>query len=66
MVIEVFGFSPRAELPDTSIHTFASRLHDRNPPEHYVNQAYERYLANHPNNEFRSIFPVQRSMAGCR
>lgn len=26
MVIEVFGFSPRAGLPDTFIHTFASRL----------------------------------------
>jgi len=60
MVIEVFGFSPRAGLPDTSIQTFASRLHDRDPPENYVNrQAYERYIANNPNNEFRSIFPVQ-------
>lgn len=59
MVIEVFGFSPRAGLPDTSIHTFASRLHDRDPPEKYVNRkAYEMYLANNPNNEFRSIFPV--------
>ena len=29
MVIEVFGFSPRAGLPDTSILTFASRLHNR-------------------------------------
>jgi hypothetical protein len=59
MVIEVFGFSPRAGLPDTSIQTFASRLHDRNPPENYVNRkAYEMYLANNPNNEFRSVFPV--------
>ncbi|MFO0969231.1 MAG: hypothetical protein U0793_27055 [Gemmataceae bacterium] len=60
MVIEVFGYSPRAGVPDTSIQTFASRLHDRDPPENYVNrQAYERYLANRPNNEYRSIFPVQ-------
>jgi hypothetical protein len=60
MVIEVFGFSPRAGLPDTCIQTFASRLHDRNPPENYVNrQAYERYLADYPNNESRSIFPVR-------
>jgi hypothetical protein len=59
MVIEVFGFSPRAGLPDTSIQTFASRLHDRDPPENYVNRkAYEMYLANNPNNEFRSVFPV--------
>jgi hypothetical protein len=59
MAIEVFGFSPRAGLPDTAIQTFASRLHDRNPPESYVNrQAYESYVANHPHNEYRSIFPV--------
>ena len=59
VVIEVFGFSPRAGLPDTSIQTFASRLHNRNPPEDYVNRhACEMYLANNPNNEFRSIFPV--------
>jgi hypothetical protein len=35
IVIEVFGFSPRAGLPDTHIYTFASRLHDRDPPEGY-------------------------------
>ena len=59
MVIEVFGFSPRAGLPDTSIQTFASLPHDRDPPEKYVSrQAYERYLANNPNNDFRSIFPI--------
>lgn len=59
MAIEVFGFSPRAGLPDTAIQTFASRLRDRNPPERYVNrEAYERYLANNPHNEYRSVFPV--------
>jgi hypothetical protein len=59
MVIEVFGFSPRAGLPDTSIQTVASRLHHRNPPEDYVNlKAYEGYPANNPNNESRLIFPV--------
>jgi hypothetical protein len=60
MVIEVFGFSPRAGLPDTYIQTFASRLRDRNGPEDYVNrEAYERYLANNPHNESRSVFPIQ-------
>jgi hypothetical protein len=59
MVIEVFGFSPRSGLPDTNIHTLASKLHDRNPPDHYVSrEAYERYLANKPHNESRFIFPV--------
>ena len=32
MVIEVFGFSPRLALPDTHIHTFASRLNNRDQP----------------------------------
>lgn len=60
MVIEVFGFSPRAGFPDTCIHTFASRLHNRDRPSSYVNrQAYEDYLATRPNNEFRTVVPVQ-------
>jgi len=60
MVIEVFGFSPRAGLPDTHIHTFASELSDRDPPERYViRDAYERYLANNPHNESRFIFPIE-------
>ncbi len=59
IVIEVFGFSPRAGLPDTCIQTFASRLHDRNSPGNYVTQqAYENYLLNNPHNESRSVFPI--------
>jgi hypothetical protein len=59
LVIEVFGFSPRAGLPDIAIQTFASRPHNRNGPEKYVNrQAYENYLAQHPHNEYRSIYPI--------
>src|SRR5262249_15326018 len=61
MAIEVFGFSPRAGLPDTYIKTFASRLHDRDAPERYVNrQAYERDLVNNPHNEYRSVCPVHK------
>jgi hypothetical protein len=60
LVIEVFGFSPRAGMPDTAIFTFASRLHDRDLPEDYVNrEAYERYLTNHPHDEFRQVFPIE-------
>jgi hypothetical protein len=62
MVIEVFGFSPRVGLPDTCIHTFASQLRDRDPPEKYVNQeAYERYLANNPHNDSRSVYPIDEA-----
>ena len=60
MVIEVFGFSPRAGLPDTHIYTFASRIHDRDPPEQYRDrEAYENYLAQSPHNESRFVHPVE-------
>lgn len=49
IAIEVFGFSPRAGLPDTHI----SRPHDRNTPEKYNSQlAYER-----PNGELLHQLP---------
>jgi len=59
MAIEVFGYSPRAGLPDTHIYTFASTLDNRDSPENYKNlQAYENYLANNPHNDSRFIFPI--------
>jgi len=59
LVIEVFGFSPRGGLPDTHIHTFASRLHNRDTPANYVSaEAYENYLHNNPNNESRFVYPI--------
>ena len=59
MVIEVFGYSPRAGLPDAHIYTFASTLHNRDSPEKYKSrQAYENYLANNPHNDSRFIYPM--------
>jgi hypothetical protein len=59
LVIEVFGFSPRAGHPDTSIHTFSSRLYNRNTEANYVSSvAYQNYLANNPHNEHRAVFAV--------
>jgi hypothetical protein len=59
IVIEVFGFSPRSELPDTHIHTFASTLCNRDVPEMYgKGELYDNYLANNPNNDSRFVFPV--------
>lgn len=59
IVIEVFGFSPRAGLPDTSVYTFGSILNNRKTPEQYVNhKAYENYLKNNQNNEFYSAYPL--------
>jgi hypothetical protein len=63
MVFEVFGFSPRYGLPDTHIYTFASALYNRDVPGTYVKrEAYDRYLANNPNNEFRFIFPIDKGV----
>jgi hypothetical protein len=60
IVIEVFGFSPRAGVPDTSVYTFGSCLNNRKTPEQYVNRAaYENYLKSNPNDEFYSVFPIE-------
>lgn len=62
MVIEVFGFSPRAGLPDTHVYTFASHLHDRDIPSAYASrEAYERYIASNPNNDSRFISPISEA-----
>lgn len=59
MTIEVFGFSPRAGLPDTHIYTFAGNLCNRQKLEDYVTrEAYENYLTNNPHNESRFIHPL--------
>ena len=59
-MIEVFGYSPHAGLPDTHIYTFASTLHNRDTPEKYVSTAaYDNYLANNPHNESRFVFPIE-------
>lgn len=62
MVFEVFGFSPRAGLPDLGIWTFSSRLRDRNPAEKYPTpEAYQRYLTQHPHDESRFFYPVEQT-----
>jgi hypothetical protein len=59
MVIQVFGYSPRAQVPDLHVHTFASRLHERDPESAYVTRAsYENYLTQHPHDEHRFVFPI--------
>lgn len=59
LVIEIFGFSPRAGLPDIHIYNFASRLYNRDPVDNYVNrEAYENYLSNNPHNDSRYIYPI--------
>ena len=60
LAFEIFGFSPRAGLPDLHVQTFSNRLHNRNSEEGYVSRAaYENYLANNPFNESRFFFPIE-------
>jgi hypothetical protein len=60
IVIEVFGFSPRAGIPDTQIYTFASRLQRKRKAKDFVTQqAYENYMAKNEFNELEFIFPIE-------
>lgn len=60
IVIEVFGFSPRAGIPDTQIYTFASQLQRKRKAKDFVTQqAYENYMAKNEFNELEFIFPVE-------
>lgn len=60
MVIEVFGYSPRAGIPDTHTHTFASCLQNRKTAEDYVSEkAFNDYLRNNPYNQYHSVYPIE-------
>lgn len=60
LVIEVFGYSPRAGVPDLHLHTFASTLRDRDPESKYVSRsAYDNYLHQHPHDDHRFFHPVE-------
>jgi len=59
IVFEIFGYSPRAGLPDLTVFTFGSRLHERDPREKYASEAaYQNYLTQHPHDDARLFFPV--------
>jgi hypothetical protein len=60
LVFELFGFSPRLGRPDVHVQTFASRLVNRDPVEHYVTpEAHAAYLERQPHDEYRSFFPIE-------
>ena len=60
MVIEVFGFSPRAGEPDTQIYTFGSRLQRQKTVEDYGSPAaFAAWLKNNPHNESSFISPIE-------
>jgi hypothetical protein len=58
LVFEVFGFSPRAGIPQTSIVTFSNALQSRASRDQYVSEeAYRAYLRSHPHDESRTVWP---------
>lgn len=59
LVVEVFGFSPRASLPDLHIYSFSNQLRrTRTAGDFVTRDAWERYLSNNPNNESVFFEPV--------
>ena len=58
LVTEVFGFSPRAEAPDTHTCTVASRLLDRKQEKDFRPGGYEQYLRANPDWEQRFFWPI--------
>ena len=60
IVVEGFGFSPRADIPYTYLVTFGSRPFARRTPDDWVNRlAYERYLRVHPHDDWAEVFPLE-------
>jgi hypothetical protein len=59
IAIEVFGFSPRAGLPDVHVYTFGSRLvREKGPGDYVSREAFDNYLAANPHNESRFFYPI--------
>ena len=61
LVIEVFGYAPRAGIPEICIQTFASHFQTRGTKSiHTSEKAHEIYLANHPNDDSRYVYPIDQ------
>jgi hypothetical protein len=59
VVIELFGFSPRAGLPDLLVCTFGSHLtRQKGNPDFISEDAYQQYLQDHPNDELVWFHPL--------
>ncbi len=60
LAIEVFGFSPRAGIPDNNVYHFGSNIIRQKKPENFVTaDAFENYLNNNPNNELDFLYPIE-------
>ena len=60
ITIEVFGYSPRAGIPDTTIYTFGSQLvRLRGESDFVTAEAFRTYLSVHPHDESNTVYPVE-------
>jgi hypothetical protein len=60
ITIEVFGFSPRADVPAVTVVTVGSRLVNRPGPEDFFNDhAFRCHRDLHPHDETRFVYPVE-------
>jgi hypothetical protein len=65
LVIETFGYNPRAGGPIVCVWTAASRLHARDTPERHGDPtAYANYLALHPHDDVRFFYPCDHDWIG--
>jgi hypothetical protein len=59
IAIEIFGFSPRAGLPDVHVYTFGSRvLRDKGAADYVSREAFDKYLVANPHNQSRFFYPM--------
>lgn len=60
IVVETFGFSPRAGNPELTVATFTSRVPHPKARDDYVDEsAYRNYLQQHPNDALESFSPLE-------
>lgn len=58
MVFEVFGFMPRAEVPDVTTYTFGSTIANRTRARSMNPEAWTAYLSKHPHDEQDTYWPL--------
>lgn len=60
MTFEIFGYSPRAGMPDLSVTTFGSSVHPRKTVADFVNEeAYQAFLANNRHWQQEFFYPIE-------
>lgn len=59
LTIEVFGFNPRAGMPDTCLYTFGSTIERTKTASEYTTpEEFAAYVAANPHNEMTFVHPI--------